>query len=131
MLAGFAIAYAAWKRRRSAKAAPAKATKEKQDRNPETATILYRSLEAALTLNGITRPASLPPLRHAEDLRARRHPLGDEVVALTTAYIEARFGGETMTDDRRRDSPSGASGTSASSARRTGATTSEGAPKPA
>ena len=43
--------------------------------------------------HGITRPASLPPLRHAEDLRARNHPLGDEVLALTNVYLEARFGG--------------------------------------
>jgi hypothetical protein len=45
----------------------------------------------------------VPPLRHAEELRARKHPLGDEVVALTTLYVEARFGGVRLDDTTRRD----------------------------
>jgi len=45
----------------------------------------------------------LPPLRHAEDLVAQRHPLGPEVIALTRVYLETRFGGQALTDAIRRD----------------------------
>jgi transglutaminase-like putative cysteine protease len=103
MLLAFAVAYYVWKRRRTGAAADAEAKREAPDRNLETATTLYRALEGALAHNGITRPISLPPLRHAEDLRARRHPLGDEVVALTTVYLEARFGGSRLDDGAKRD----------------------------
>ena len=103
LLAAFAVAYFFWKRRRVTAPSGPKAEKEKLDRNLETATMLYRGLEAALSSNGISRPASLPPLRHAEDLRARKHPLGDEVVALTNVYLEARFGGESLSETSRRD----------------------------
>ena len=103
LLAAFAIAYFVWKRRRVAAPTGPKEAKERLDRNLETATMLYRGLEAALSSNGISRPASLPPLRHAEDLRARKHPLGDEVVALTNVYLEARFGGESLSEGSRRD----------------------------
>jgi transglutaminase-like putative cysteine protease len=103
VLAVFGLAYLLWKRRRRRTPAAPKTVRERLDRNLETATSLYRSLEGALVLNGISRPASLPPLRHAEELRARSHPLADEVVALTTVYLEARFGGEALTDDTRRD----------------------------
>jgi transglutaminase-like putative cysteine protease len=96
------LAYLAWKRRRSAGSTETRRTGEPPDRNLETATMLYRALEGALALNGITRPVSLPPLRHAEDLRARRHPLAEEVVALTLVYLEARFGGNRLDDDSRR-----------------------------
>jgi hypothetical protein len=76
-------------------------------RNPdarlESAVALYRSLEIALQHHGITRAPSLPPLRHAEQLRERSHPLADEVHALTTRYLEARFGGHELTDTSRRE----------------------------
>jgi transglutaminase-like putative cysteine protease len=103
VLAVFAVAYYFWKRRKTTAPVKPKPLKEKLDRNLETATMLYRALEAALSSNGISRPASLPPLRHAEELRARKHPLGDEIVALTNVYLEARFGGESLTDGTRRD----------------------------
>jgi hypothetical protein len=45
----------------------------------------------------------MPPLRHAEELRSRRHPLATEVLALTTVYLETRFGGTSLTDAARRD----------------------------
>jgi transglutaminase-like putative cysteine protease len=99
----FVLAYVGWRRRRWGTPADKRAPKAEIDRNVETATTLYRALEGALAINGITRPASLPPLRHAQDLRARKHPLGDEVVALTTVYLEARFGGSQLDDGARRD----------------------------
>ena len=103
LLGVFVVAYFVWKRRRWGSLSEARAPRPQLDRNVETATTLYRALEGALALNGITRPASLPPLRHAEDLRARKHPLADEVVALTTVYLEARFGGAQLDDGARRD----------------------------
>jgi transglutaminase-like putative cysteine protease len=103
VLGVFAVGYLLWKRRRATVPREVKPLKERVDRNLETATSLYRALEGALSANGLTRPASLPPLRHAEDLRARHHPLADEVVALTNVYLEVRFGGEALTDTAKRD----------------------------
>jgi protein-glutamine gamma-glutamyltransferase len=99
----FAAGYFLWRRRRQIRVASASRPKEVLDRDLATATMLYRALEGALAVNGITRPVSLPPLRHAEDLRARKHPLGDEVVELTTRYLEVRFGGSRLDDGARRD----------------------------
>jgi transglutaminase-like putative cysteine protease len=104
LLAIAGIAYYAWKRRRrGAVAEDETAAREKIDKKVEAATALYRALEQALASQGISRPISLPPLRHAEDLRARQHPLGDEVVALTTVYLEARFGGAAIDETRKKD----------------------------
>ena len=99
-----ALAYAVWKRRRvGAQDGPHKGDAA-PDPNTETATMLYRGLEGALAQgSGIVRPPSLPPLRHAEDLRARRHPVGEEVLALTEVYIAARFGGVRLDEGARRD----------------------------
>jgi hypothetical protein len=51
----------------------------------------------------VTRALSTPPLRHAEELCSRRHPLADEVLTLTNVYLEARFGGTTLSEASRRD----------------------------
>ena len=99
-----ALGYAAWKRRRKNASAPeAKAARREQDARVETVTALYRALEAALQSQGITRVPSTPPLRHAEELRSRQHPLAHSVLSLTSVYLEARFGGEMLTDAGRRD----------------------------
>jgi transglutaminase-like putative cysteine protease len=99
-----AAAYLAWKRRRKkAEAASPEETRKAHDARVETAAALYRALETALQTQGITRAPSVPPLRHAEELRTRHHPLGDEVVALTTVYLQTRFGGVTLTDPLRKD----------------------------
>jgi hypothetical protein len=104
VLAVFAIAYVAWKRRRrSTEAREEKAAKREQDVRLETAAALYRALETALHGQGVTRALSTPPLRHAEDLRSQQHPLADEVMMLTTMYLEARFGGTTLSESRQRD----------------------------
>lgn len=97
-------AYVYWKRRRNPK-------KEGEGDKPndvvdpklEAATALYRALEIALSAQGISRPASLPPLKHAEELVAKHHPLGDDVLVLTNRYLEARFGGVTIDDDAQKD----------------------------
>ncbi len=99
-----AVGYVIWRRRR-------RTTDEKEDKTPlekldkklEAATALYRALELALATQGISRPQSLPPLRHAEELRARNHPLGDEIISLTTVYLEARFGGSALDESNKKD----------------------------
>jgi hypothetical protein len=65
--------------------------------------ILFRSLESALHAQGISRPPSLPPLRHAQDLHDQKHPLGDEILSLTQVYLQARFGGAELSETARRD----------------------------
>jgi protein-glutamine gamma-glutamyltransferase len=104
LLVAATIAYVVWRRRkRSTDQAEEKAAPEKLDKKLEAATALYRALEMALAAQGLSRPPSLPPLRHAEDLVARNHPLGEEVVALTTVYLEARFGGAAIDEGHRKE----------------------------
>jgi transglutaminase-like putative cysteine protease len=67
------------------------------------ATALYRQLETVLSLKGIPRPPALPPLRHAEELVHRHHPLADEVLALTHVYLDTRFGHRPLSDSDKRD----------------------------
>jgi hypothetical protein len=45
----------------------------------------------------------VPPLRHAEALQTLEHPLADEVGELTDVYLRARFGGEVITEEGRRE----------------------------
>jgi transglutaminase-like putative cysteine protease len=98
------LAYILWKRRqRGTPAERDAAAKAKIDRRIEAATALYRALENALASHGISRPMSLPPLKHAEELVARKHPLGKEIVSLTNVYLAARFGGHAVTDAEKRD----------------------------
>jgi hypothetical protein len=69
-------------------------------RDPKSliATSLYQTLEAALAARGISRPPSLPPLRHAMELAQRRHPLAPEVLALTEVYLDSRCGHHALSD---------------------------------
>ncbi|MGH7296494.1 MAG: transglutaminase TgpA family protein [Polyangiaceae bacterium] len=104
MLAIVALGYLAWRRRRRrATRAEEQSTRPAIDARVEAAAALYRTLELALHGQGLARGPSTPPLRHAEDLCSRQHPLGGEVLLLTTVYLEARFGGAPLTDGLRRD----------------------------
>jgi len=104
LLAIVTVGYIAWKRRkRKSEAREETAAKRDQDVRGETAAALYRALETALHGQGVTRALSTPPLRHAEELCSRRHPLADEVLTLTNVYLEARFGGTTLSEASRRD----------------------------
>jgi transglutaminase-like putative cysteine protease len=67
------------------------------------ATELYERLDAAMSQKGIARAPGVPPLRHAEALNALAHPLADEILELTDVYLRARFGGEVITVELRRD----------------------------
>lgn len=103
VLAMIAGIYVLWKRRRRLPKAPkSKTPPNAAGRQLEAATALYRLLEGALSVQGISRPAALPPLRHAEDLASRSHPLSDEVLSLTQRYLEARFGDTPLTDDETK-----------------------------
>lgn len=64
---------------------------------------LYRSLEEAMVVHGVVRPASTPPLSHARALVAMGHPIGAEVLSLTERYIEARFGERPLDEAERRE----------------------------
>jgi protein-glutamine gamma-glutamyltransferase len=98
-----AAGYLVWKRRRKpTEAGPRSEPRDRADPKQEAATALYRSLELALITQGITRPVSLPPLKHAEELAARAHPLADDVLDLTNRYLDARFGGNALSDEAAR-----------------------------
>jgi transglutaminase-like putative cysteine protease len=104
LLALVAVGYVVWKRRkRKTEAREETSSKREQDVRVETAAALYRALETALHGQGVTRALSTPPLRHAEELCSRHHPLADEVLTLTNVYLEARFGGATLNEPARRD----------------------------
>ena len=104
LLVGVGVGYVLWKRRRRSKDKDKDSTpKPRVDPKLEAASALYRQLELALVTQGISRPASLPPLRHAEELAAKSHPLADDILELTNVYLAARFGGTTMSEDSARD----------------------------
>lgn len=64
---------------------------------------LYRQLEGALAARGVPRPTGTPPRGHAVALAAMGHPTGSEALALTERYLAARFGGDPLSSDERRD----------------------------
>jgi transglutaminase-like putative cysteine protease len=95
------LAYAVWRRRKRNAKSPAQ-DKGKNDRGQQVAASMYRVLEQALLAQGLTRPPSLPPLRFAEELQNRAHPLATEVIDLTEIYLAVRFGGTKLDDDALR-----------------------------
>ncbi len=96
------VAYLFWKRRRPA-GTPGREKPPKNDSPAITAiTQLYRSLETALSAQGLSRPPATPPLRYAEELRTKSHPLATTVHELTLLYLEVRFGGAELTALTRR-----------------------------
>jgi len=95
-------AYLRWKRRRTLAGPDADEAGRANASRLDAAAALYRALENALQLQGISRAPSVPPLRHAQELKSRSHPLADEVLALTQVYLEARFGGAALTETTRR-----------------------------
>jgi transglutaminase-like putative cysteine protease len=100
-------AYVAWRRRGRAAGAGGAEGSRLADARAEAIVALYRSLESALQAQGVARAPSVTPLRHAEDLASRQHPLGDRVLSLTRLYLAARFGGAPLTDATRREFESG------------------------
>ena len=104
LLALAALGYFVWRRRRrSLDGRIQSPAKRLEDARAQSAAALYRALETALQVQGITRAPSTPPLRHAVELGTQRHPLATEIHALTLLYLEARFGGMPLTEPIRRD----------------------------
>jgi protein-glutamine gamma-glutamyltransferase len=99
------IGYNIWKRRRGLRDAlePDGRQGRRNDPGREAIVALFCRLESALQRMGITRPRSIPPLRHAEDLQVHGHPLAPEILALTQVYLETRFGGKELTEATRHD----------------------------
>jgi hypothetical protein len=95
-------AYFVWKRRKSVGTADPDGVRRSNDSRIDAAAALYRALETALQLQGITRAPSVPPLRHAEELKSASHPLAEEVLSLTQVYLEARFGGVGLNEAAKR-----------------------------
>jgi hypothetical protein len=104
LLTTLGVAYFFWKRRRRPKDKTGdSADRTRIDAKQEAATALYRALELALVTQGISRPTSLPPLKHAEVLAAKEHPLANDILDLTNRYLDARFGGNALSDEATRD----------------------------
>ncbi|MGA7123596.1 MAG: DUF3488 and transglutaminase-like domain-containing protein [Polyangiaceae bacterium] len=97
------VGYAVWKRIRRKKGDRNREDSTARAQSYEAAVALYRALEAALRMQGLTRPLTRPPLGYAEELHERNHPLAGEVLALTNVYLETRFGGRHLTDTVKRD----------------------------
>jgi hypothetical protein len=99
-----AIVFIVAKRRKRPHATPeTKPNERANDPGQLKATALYRALEEAMLQHGIPRPVGVPPLRHAEHLAAREHPLAPSIVDLTKRYLATRFGGDALTDDGATD----------------------------
>jgi transglutaminase-like putative cysteine protease len=103
VLLAFTMGYGTWWRRRNPKVTGDLHKGPPADPRIEGAAALYRALDAALAAQGLSRPPSLPPLRHAKGLLERNHPLAGETIALTGIYLEARFGHSPLTDSAKRD----------------------------
>ncbi len=96
------VGYVYWRRQKPKPTSTEKKPQEKKSRAATLVTELYQSLETALAMQGLTRPLATPPLRYAEDLVRKKHPLADEVHALTLTYLEVRFGGAELDDAKKK-----------------------------
>jgi len=95
------IFYALWRKRKIKPEKPGPAP-DNRAKERLMATALYEMLESAMSAQGIPRGASTPPLRHAESLKGLGHPLAEEVLDLTRVYLDARFGGSSISEDDRK-----------------------------
>jgi transglutaminase-like putative cysteine protease len=64
---------------------------------------LYQQLEQAMEQRGVGRPMGTPPLAHATALHSLGHPQAQEILELTTGYLEVRFGGRPLSKDDSRE----------------------------
>ncbi|MCS6901365.1 MAG: DUF3488 and transglutaminase-like domain-containing protein [Myxococcales bacterium] len=100
-LSGWAIAGLV-RRWRPRLPAPLRGASSASSRQAILAARLYEDLEAALALQGLGRPQGVPPLQHALSAPVQRHPMGEEILALTRLYQELRFGGIPIGEEVRR-----------------------------
>lgn len=92
-----------WLRRRRRQQSASRDALTPRSPSAVLATSLYEMLDAAMGAQGIARTPGTPPLRHAESVAALDHPLAEEILALTMVYLQARFGGVTISDEERRN----------------------------
>jgi transglutaminase-like putative cysteine protease len=102
-LLAFAAGYILWHLGRLAGKGVAKSQPEPVNSRVADAATLYRALEGALRAQGLARPTGLPPLRHAEQIAERNHPLAAETLSLTETYLDMRFGHGTLTEAGKRE----------------------------
>ncbi len=79
------------------------ASKTVVDPRVADATELYAALDRTLATMGLARDPSTPPLAHAARIARTGHPLATEIQALTTLYLEVRFGGRELSHTTRID----------------------------
>ncbi len=91
------------RRRRLAKSQPHDLDKRKHTRDEALATHLYQTLDRVMSAIGVARGTATPPLRHARLLLRSAHPIGEEVMDLTTRYLDARYGDVPLTAAERRE----------------------------
>jgi hypothetical protein len=103
VLGGGAVALYVYLRKRRKQRSENRQPSEVRSPSALLATELYERLDAAMNYKGIARSPGVPPLKHAEGLNALGHPLADEILELTGVYLRARFGGEVITAEARRD----------------------------
>jgi transglutaminase-like putative cysteine protease len=101
--AGGILAYALWRRRRTTNNPAGSRARVAPPRHVQDATELYGALQRVMVAAGVARSPGTPPLRHARNLLALRHPLSDTIYAITNRYIEARFGDAPLGMDEKLD----------------------------
>lgn len=89
-----------WRKRTGGASEHVRPVVAKQERE---ATALYHSLERAMAAAGVARSPATPPLRHAEQLRAKNHRLARDVELVTRRYLRARFGHEPFEPGEKRE----------------------------
>lgn len=106
LLAAFLVAGLAWRYRHllaKKPKGPQLAQLARPSLDVEEAVRLYRELETVMLRHGIPRRPETPPLAHANALQALRHPLADEITALTETYLAVRFGKAELSELGIRD----------------------------
>jgi hypothetical protein len=92
-----------WMRRRRRQITAAARSADPRSASAVLATALYELLDTAMGARGVGRSPGTPPLKHAQALAAMEHPLSQEIMDLTEIYLRARFGGEPLGEQEKRD----------------------------
>ena len=78
------------------------ARRRRAHRDDSLAARIYRDLDRILAKRGYPRPAARTPREHAEHLLHVRFPAAAQVTELTDRYLEARFGGASLSEAQAR-----------------------------
>jgi hypothetical protein len=96
-------AFAIWRLRRPLRRSAPRLAAKRIDVALREATQLYEALDSAMAAKGIARMPAMPPLKHARNLEALRHPLAKEVLFVTEKYLRARFGHQPLAPEEKRE----------------------------